>query len=243
MSTLNTIKSLVKKDFLFERVIRRIYFIILPFICLSLLWAKFNGAASTVMLSVSFASQAFGAFVIFNFPLLPFLVYLYLIQGERRTRSFMTYFTLPIDRRVLFWGRVLTCWLFCLIPTATAYITLIMLHYVFPSRDLLENIYLTPSFVLFTLSLSWLTSILAIGLAINLDPKSLPIFASITGMLLVMIPFVFSQRVAGMDAQVLVIQFIQSMRTFTRAALFITIASLILGVIFSTWFSNKRSYV
>lgn len=246
--TTYAVRALVRKDLLLEPVSRRIRFIYTTLVCCFLLWAGISPGSvwisQPVAAGISTASQVFISLAIASTFFVPFLVYLSLIQGERRVSSFLILRALPIDPGFLFWGRVISCWLLSMTPVSVAYALLAFMHASgLLVEDLLTPILLGIRFPLFLVALTWFSSTLAVGLAMNVNPQLLPFVATTIGVMLVLLPILLSPMIMGIDLTSLLIKMVQMYGTLLKASGVFALLSLFFGSLSSKLFRRKRSYV
>lgn len=162
--------------------------------------------------------------------------YLNIIQGEKRAGSFIIYRVLPFTPSGFIWGRILSCWLITITPIAVPYLMLFVIW--------LAGAGEIPSlrFFLFVLSLAWFNSTVVVGLGANIKSDFLALIVPVITILIVLFPFVFSQRVAGIDSMEIMTRFVENVGPLAwKFGLFFPL-SLPVGWFFSWIFRKKRSY-
>ncbi|HEX8635511.1 MAG TPA: hypothetical protein VF703_15300 [Pyrinomonadaceae bacterium] len=245
--TINAALGLIKKDVLDEDISRRsvLTYIALGglFLVLTAMFPRSGWLASPVT-NISAGSLLLSTFAAFSIFFIPFVCYMFLIQGERRVGSFVLLRVIPLDLRVLFWSRVASCWLLTMFPVAMLYLIFTALYAagLFPP-DLLTPLLFSVRFPLFIAASAILTSTVAVGLALNISPQLLPFITMLCGSLIVLFPFFFSPRLAGTDSSRLVLTLLQRYGGFFSTIIFLLFCSLCCGLIFSWLFRHKRSYV
>lgn len=240
-----TLKALLRKDLILEPASRRLGITYVPLICAVVIWAAISpGSVPLADPQLGGVEQVFIPLAITNSFLLPFGFYMNIIQGERRTGSFVLYRTLPIDLGTLFWSRVLSCWLLSLIPTLISYILLVFVRpFTEPGSYSLTTGPLNINFLIFLIVLHWFTSTLAVGLALNVNPSMLPLVVTAMVVCVVIFPFVFSKKVAGIDSKHILIRLAQSLGFLPSASILLALLSALAGGLFFWWFRKKKSFV
>lgn len=242
---MRTLKALLRKELVLEPGSRRLGIICVPLICIAVIWAAYSPE------SIPFADPGLGSveqifipLAITNSFLLPFGFYMNIIQGERRTGSFVLYRILPIDLGTLFWSRVLSCWLLCLILILIPYLLFVFIRlFVGPDSYSFATDLLGIRFLLFLIILNWFTSTLAVGLALNINPGMLPLVVTAVTVCIVIFPIVLSKSVAGIDSRHILIRLAQSIGLLPSASLLLALLSALAGGLFFFWFRKKRSFV
>lgn len=245
---LRQMKVLFIKDLFLERGFR--YFI--PaccfFSCGLLLWSAF--APQTALLpglpidGISAVSQHVIVVTIMMSYFIPLVLYMNVIQGEKRSGSFLLWRTLPVSLRTLLWGRIVTCWTATMIPVCLTYVLFVFLYAVnVISADLLTPTLLDVRFPFFAATLAFLLSVFAVGLPMITDAQILPFITTSIAISMVMFPFVFSRMVAGTDSQFIMVRFAQIFGTVARISLLMLLLSLLLGGGFDWLLRRKRSYI
>ncbi len=242
---MRTLKALLRKELILEPAFRRVGIICVPLVCIVVIWAVFSpGSVPLADPQLGGVEQILIPLAMINSFLVPFGFYMNIIQGERRTGSFVLYRTLPIDKGVLFWGHVLSCWLLALILILIPYLLFIFIRlFVGPDSYSFTTDLLGIRFLLFLIMLNWFTSTLAVGLALNINPGMLPLVVTAVTVCIVIFPFVLSKSVAGIDSRHILIRLAQSLGLLPSASLLLALLSALAGGLFFFWFRKKRSFV
>jgi hypothetical protein len=102
---------------------------------------------------------------------------------------------------------------------------------------------LNINFLIFLIVLHWFTSTLAVGLALNVNPSMLPLVVTAMVVCVVIFPFVFSKKVAGIDSKHILIRLAQSLGFLPSASILLALLSALAGGLFFWWFRKKKSFV
>ncbi len=246
--SLHVVKAMVKKDLLFEPAFRRVSIFYTAGVCAAILGTglvpDFSLFSVPGLTGISPASQLFTALAVANTLLIPFAGYMFMIQGERQTGSFVLYRTLPIEILPLFWGRVFSCWMLSMIPIASSYILFVFMHVSgLLAEDSLTAILLGISFPVFIISLCWLTSTTAVGMAVNINSQMLPFVVTSIGVFLVLVPFLFRRVFVSLRFEQIIIEIVEKFGALLGASVFLLLMSLLIGGLCAWLFRRKRSYV
>ena len=239
---------MVRKDLLFEPASRRVSIIYTAAVCAALLAAGFApdfflfSAHNTT--GIAPASQVFTLLAFANTILIPFVGYMFIIQGERQTGSFILYRTLPIEIGLLFWSRIFSCWLLSMIPVASSYILFIIMY----ASGLLAEDFLTAMLLgvdapIFLMALAWFTSATAVGLAVNINPQVLPFVVTSIAMFLVFASLSFRRIFVSLKLEQIITEIAEIFGAFRVASIFLFLMSLLIGGFCAWLFQRKRSYV
>jgi len=244
---LHVIKALVKKDLLFEPVFR----FLVPYFCISycaaLLWGALESHPAWPLpherWGLSTASQLFIPFVLFS-PVFLSYIFMEVIRREKQHTSFIYLRAFPISPRGLFWGRVFSCWVISMVCIFPVYVLFLVLHVAdLVTRELLAPLVLGIRFPIFLIAVAFFVSTVLVGLAMNVSPQLLPVIAVVVGTVVVLMPFLFSELIMGTEFEFLLFKLVRAVGTIFRASAALFILSLLLGGMFSQFFSRKRSYV
>lgn len=240
--------AFIRKDVYAESMNRRVLAIYTPLICIGILCTAFfpdsKFFSTPGVVGISPASQIFGAISSINTFFIPIIAFMYGIQGEKRYGSFILYRILPIDIKLLLGSRVISCWLLSMIPFAFSYLLYIFLTLIgVINPDSLTPIFLDIRFSILIASLTLFISTLAVGIAFNVSPQMLPFAVTLFTAPVVLFPFIFSIRVAGVDSQYILLKLISTFGTMIRLSVLLLVLSVLFGSAFSWFFRRKRSYL
>jgi hypothetical protein len=174
----------------------------------------------------------------------PLVVFMFMIQNEKTHGSFPLYRTLPVGCHTLFWSRVLSCWLLSAVCVSLLYLFYILyLALGLISRDALTPVLLGFPYILLLLSLSIFSSACSVALAFNISPQLLPTIVTVISAIVVVVPLIFSSRVAGIDGQEALANYFARYGVFGGFSLALLSFSLLIGGLGSWAFRLKRAYV
>ncbi|HVF91825.1 MAG TPA: hypothetical protein VNH22_17295 [Blastocatellia bacterium] len=176
--------------------------------------------------------------------IIPLVVFMFMIQGERTSGTFVIYRTLPVGCRTLFWSRVLSSTILTAICFSTLY--LFYLSFLFSGligRDALTSLLLGFPYLFLLFSLGIFSSVCSIALTFNISPQLLPTAVTAISTLLVILPFLLSRNMVGFDGQATIVNYFARYGALGGISLGLLGLSLLIGVVGSWAFSHKRAYV
>lgn len=240
--------ALIKKDLLFERASLR----------MALVWGACSSAGlflshyqpdmilteSPAPSVISGTSQFFLLFSVTGPVMVPVLTFMFLIQGEKTNGSFLVYRTIPVSCYTLFWSRVLSCWLLAI----TCELMLYLIYCLFLLFGIIREDVLTPtlfglSYIFLLFSLSIFASTCSIALTFNVQPQLLPTVVTVISVLILIVPLILSDRVAGFDGQSAVVSYFTRYGVAGGISFALLLLSLLIGGLGSWVFKLKRAYV
>ena len=246
------IRAFVRKDLLFERASPR----------MALAWGACSSAGlflsryqadmtlaetlteSVASPAISSTSQFFLLFSMMGAMIVPVLTFMFLIQAEKTNGSFLVYRTIPVSCHTLFWSRVLSCWLLAM----SCELMLYLFYGLFLLFGIVDADALTPtifgfSYIFLLFSLCVFVSVCSIALTFNVPAQLLPIAVTALSVFMVIIPFIFSERVAGFDGQGAILSYFIRYGVMGGVSFILLLLSLLIGGLGSWAFKLKRAYV
>lgn len=239
---LSILWAIIKKDYHLFKWVEIIFGLPIMIVFLLTLvvpdWQWFASPA----LGISQSSLCVSLVSVVNVFLFPFAFYLMSIHADKQYGSFMAWRVLPITPRLLFWGLVLSCWLFLGVIPVILIVLFNLLHAlgVLP-QDLLAPFLRGVRFLLIFSAVSLLTSVIGVALAVNFSSPILSLLVAVLSTPIILLPMFF-QLVFDLPLETIVVRLIQLFGTKLRVTVLLVALALLLGWAFSWLFARRRSY-
>ena len=242
------VMALVKKDLLFERASPRMALSWGACSSVGLILSRYQPdmilAEPVAPLVISGTSQLFLLFSLMGAVMVPVLTFMFLIQSEKTGGSFLVYRMIPVSCYTLFWSRVLSCWLLAASCELMLYVFYgLSLLFGIVGTDTLTPVLFGFSYIFLLFSLCVFASTCTIALTFNVAPQLLPTAITAISVFTVIIPFIFSERVAGFDGQDMISSCFTRDGVIGGIPFVLLLLSLLIGGLGSWAFRLKRAYL
>lgn len=241
-------KMVFKKDFFLEKSARVAVMafggvgFVLMMLSLFIPDLPFMGAPGLEDVAVSV--QTFMTLSTTGIFIIPLVLSTSVIQGEKRSGSFVLYRTLPLDLSILVWARIFACWCSAILPLLIMRLGLEIAWLTGSHQaDLFWVTARSFSFLVFICSMGFVLSAFGVGLAMWLSPQVLPVAVSLVSSVVVLFPFVFSRKAMGVDSGELVVAAASVYSPDVLISLVLLLVGLLIGGCTAWAVTRKRSYV